>query len=133
MDSTYGRYRPGERQIPGVMVVRLRIDEFGKSGFDAFARSCGPYLPRLSRRRISARTTSADAEAASTSGIRGETRVCMARDASGHRPKRDNRPDFGANPSSIQRLLVNVPLPKMKLLPSGARLNRIDGVRLLPG
>ena len=57
----------------------------------------------------------------------------MARDASGHRPKRDNRPDFGANPSSIQRLLVNVPLPKMKLLPSGARLNRIDGLRLLPG
>jgi hypothetical protein len=38
--------RPGEKQIPGVMIVRLRIEEFGKSDFDVFrCRACVPPSP----------------------------------------------------------------------------------------
>src|SRR5688500_6368599 len=42
--------RPGEKQIPGVMVMRLRIQEFGKGGVDVLGCKSRVCLRRLTVR-----------------------------------------------------------------------------------
>ena len=70
--------RPGEKQISGVMVVRLRTEEFGESGFDVFPHKACVCLRRLTRSDRIARVRS----------LSRKTRFCRRRKGFEQSPRR---------------------------------------------